>query len=82
MRLDDINAFLDVKVAYDRMARRAGIPFDESVYLPTMGEFREAATVTDSSIKREAHHDGVGATFKFYYRGVEFWYMGKSGEVA
>lgn len=82
MRLDDINAYLDIKTAHDRMARRAGIPYDEGVYLPTMSDFREAATVTDSSIKREPHPDSTTATFRFWYRGVEFWYMSRSGEVA
>ena len=81
MRLDDINAFLDVKHAHDRMARRAGIDIDTDVQYSSMTSFREAATLTDSSIKREPLSSGSGAIFSFVYGGVKFWYMSYSGEV-
>lgn len=82
MRLDDINAFIDVKAAHDRMAKRVNAYHDGDVQFLNMSDFREVATLTDSSIRREPTHDGTGAIFKIDYRGVTFWYMSRSGEVA
>lgn len=83
MRLDDINAFIDVKRAHDRMAKRVGVFCDEDVHITVMSEFREIATLTDSSIKREPIDTCDGsAIFSINYRGTKFWYMSRSGEVA
>lgn len=83
MRLDDINAFIDVKRAHDRMAKRAKVFHDEDVQITSMSDFREIAVLTDSSIKREPLGDGSGdAIFSIDYRNTKFWYMSRSGEVA
>lgn len=83
MRLDDINAFIDVKRAHDRMAKRAKVFHDEDVQILNMSDFREIATLTDSSIKRDPMSDGSGdAIFSINYRSTKFWYMSRSGEVA
>lgn len=83
MRLDDINAFIDVKRAHDRMAKRVSVYNDEDVQITSMSDFREIATITDSSIKREPLNDGSGsAIFSIDYRNTKFWYMSRSGEVA
>ena len=81
MRLEYINAFIDVQRAADRLAKRIdGISYDTDLHFRTVNEFMEAARLTDSSIKREPCGDNY--TLKFYYRGVEFWYMGRDGEEA
>lgn len=77
MRLEYINAFIDVQRAADRLAKRIdGISYDTDLHFRTVNEFMEAARLTDSSIKRELYSDGRTYTLKFWYRGVEFWYMG------
>lgn len=75
MRLDDINAYLDVKHANDCMARRLRACYDEDVQFSNMTDFREAAVLTDSSIRREPCYYNNSHIFKFDYRGVTFWYM-------
>lgn len=83
MRLDDINAFIDVKRVYDRAFNRAfGSAAEEGIQLSTMNEFREVATITDSSIKRTPIGDSGSAIFRIQYRNVEFWYMSSAGEVS
>lgn len=83
MRLDDINAFIDVQRACARIASRIeGINYETDLHFRNVSDFTEAAVVTDSSIKRELYPDGKTYTLKFHYRGVEFWYMGSDAEVA
>ena len=83
MRLDDINAFIDVQRACDRLAKRIdGISYDADLHFRNVTDFTEAARFTDSSIKRELYEDGKTYTLRFFYRGVEFWYMGTESEVA
>lgn len=74
MRLEYINAFIDVQRAADRLAKRIdGISYDTDLHFRTVNEFMEAARLTDSSIKREPC--GGSSILKFTYRDVEFWYM-------
>ena len=83
MRLDDINAFIDAKRVYDRAYRRAfGEPDTCTIYLDSVDEFREAATVTDSHIGRSDVPDENFSVLRFCYRNVEFCYVAKRGEVA
>ena len=79
MRLDDIHAFIDAKRVYERAYRRAFGEHDTEVQVPSVSEFREAATLTDCSIKHTLIGDST-ALLKFEYQGVTFWYMGGEEE--
>ena len=76
MRLDDVNAFVDAKRVYDRAQRNLFGDAERTVYLDTVTQFREAATATDSSIKRTPVADGSFSILQFTYRGVDFCYVG------
>lgn len=83
MRLDNINALIDAKRVYDRAYRRVidEDPNTYSFYFKSVDEFRQAATVTDSCIKRYPLNDEGEAILKFSYRGAEFCCVSNSGEV-
>lgn len=82
MRLDDINAFIDVKRAYERLANRLdGVLVEDDVQFMRIDDLRKAATVTDSSIQREPMVTCSNTILSFTYRGVKFWHMASEGEV-
>ena len=83
MRLDDINAFIDVQRACARLASRIdGISYDTDLYFRSSAAFTEAARMTDRGIVREPFGGDGSYKLSFMYRGVEFWYVGKDAEVA
>lgn len=81
MRLDDVNALVDALRIADRERRRllgGDVMPTTTVSVPTVSQFREIATITDTSIRRSEFN---GATFMtLTYRGYEFNCL--SGEVA
>ena len=75
MRLADINDFVDAKRVYERAYRRAfQKDRDATVYVDTITQIRELATLTDTPLKRTAMPE-AGTYWTVIYRGVTFQFF-------
>lgn len=85
MKLEDINALVDAKAAYERAYRKAfGRDAECTIELASSAELREVASLANASIKPLVGPDGYRHGLYCYHRGDLFCLLGKNieGEVA
>lgn len=79
MNLEYIDAYVESMAESRRLARKVdGLAAHNGTSFKTVDEFRKAATVTGSSIKRYQYDDF--AVLVFTYRGHEFRHVANANE--
>lgn len=79
MSIDYIDAYVEAQVEANRRAKRIeGLVLNAQTTFKKVGDFRKAATVTGSPIKRYDYE--TFAVLVFQYKGHEFVHVVKSNE--
>ena len=79
LKLEYIDAYVNAMLEARRMAKKVdGVVATGSTTFRTVNEFRKAATLTSSPIKRYQYEDF--AVLSFLYRGHEFVHVAKPNE--
>ena len=79
LKLEHIDAYVDAMSEARRMSKKVdGLVCAGGTNFRTVSEFRKAATLTSSHIKRYQYDDF--AVLSFSYRDHDFTYVGKPNE--
>lgn len=79
MSIDYIDAYVEAQVEANRRAKRIeGLVLNAQTTFKKVGDFRKAATITKSPIRRFTYDDFAVLTFS--YKGHEFVHVAKTNE--